>query len=123
MQLTKEEISTVHEAIFLTFLMDLANTYHRQVSLDQAPLRALYVRATQRLMDTIHADLVEVKKKLKAADIKYVELDRTKHNALHYQYFCRGYEDTFSIYRDWVKSQLRVRLGEYVKRMERQLKP
>jgi hypothetical protein len=107
---TREELGS---CALLPVMLSIVETSGRTVAASTSPLKKLYMTATQVLMNLIHADLVQVKKELKARNIRVCEDERID-GAIRYRFICRGYEDSLSLIRDVVRAEIGVKLGSYI---------
>lgn len=113
---TKEEIMLVRDYILMPLMLTTIQNNDNKVKFSSLSLKDFYMECDRALMDIIFKDLDEVKKKLRAADIRVEEL---KHDraALHYKMYVRGYEDSFYILKEFAKSEISERLGNYIAKM------
>lgn len=69
------------------------------------------------VLDTVHEyildDLRQVKWSLRAAGIKVTDPETT-HDAISCTAWIRGYEHRFDFVRDVVRSEIRIRMGQYI---------
>lgn len=105
---TKEELILIRDSVLLPMLLSVAESKRRK--------REWQAEFAERVMEMITAELRRVKEELRAAKIKVWEEDRIDF-AVYYRFNCRGYEDTFGLMKFVVKSELRVRLQQYMKRL------
>ena len=117
---TKEELEMIRDSIILPFMLDMIENERNKLERDTQPLRGLFLAANEKLMNTIHSELVRVKKELRERKIKVVE-DGRELGELRYRYWCRGYEDTFMMVKYVVKSELSVRFGKAIAEVSREL--
>lgn len=113
---TVEELLTIRDFVLLPLLLTYVENGRKSAARIDHPMKELFMMAIDALMDRIHADLVQVRKALKAANIKVWE-DAHLDSTMWYKYLYRGYEDRFAITRDLVKAEMSVRLGKYFARV------
>lgn len=115
---SKEEIELVRDYVLLPMILTIVDKNSTAIGLSSYSLKSLYVKASQVLMARIHADMSEVRKKMKTRNIKVFEEERVD-SALYYRFVCRGYEETFAIVRDVARAEISVRISRYVSDMFR----
>lgn len=120
MHISQEELTDIRDSIFLPMLLNVVENTLRKVEKEPNALKPLFIASTQSLMQTIHRDLVSIKNKLRAAQIKVWEMDRAP-AYLNYKFICRGYQDEFGMMKELVKAELGVRLADYVKKLTDEL--
>lgn len=113
---TKEELELVRDYILMPLMLTTIQNNSGKIHYSGLPLKDFYLECDKALMAAIFKDLDEVKKKLKAAQIKVEEIDGER-AALHYKLYCRGYEETFYIMKEFAKSEISERLGNYIAKM------
>lgn len=113
---SEEELDLIRDFAILPIMLDLCETQLRKLEYSSISLKKLYVVATQKLMEIIHADLVRVKKTLREHQIKVVE-EPQQEASLQYRFFCRGYQDSFGLMKEVVKAEMSVRLPQYMVRL------
>lgn len=110
---TEEELSLIRHAVILPILLTIVESNGRSIEVLSSPLKKLYLKATQALLQCIHADLMQVKKELKDRQIKIFEDDRID-GCLHYRFICRGYEHPFTMIRDVIRAELSKQITHYI---------
>ncbi|MFC4103427.1 hypothetical protein [Paenibacillus xanthanilyticus] len=113
---SKEELELVRDFVLLPMMLTIVEKNSTEIGLTSYSLKSLYIKASQVLMTRIHADLSEVRKKMKVRNIKVFEEERVD-SAIHYRFVCRGYEDTFAMMRDVARAEISVRIARYVSEM------
>lgn len=116
MYATDEEQDDIFQHIILPMILDIVDKY--MWFPEVTPLKHLHPDQFQQLLDMITLDHIEVKQRLKAADIKVVK-DWKAGPSLDYKIFVRRHEQTLFYWRNHVKAQLSVKLGEYVARLDK----
>ncbi|XEC97033.1 hypothetical protein AB6A23_11110 [Paenibacillus tarimensis] len=113
---TEEELELVRDYCILPIMLTIVENNKREMEYSTYSLRGLYVAAADKLMDRIHADLVQVRKVMRAKKFKVVEAERKGYvdTALDYTFYCRGYEFPFSLMKAVIKYEISVRLGKYI---------
>ncbi|UKS25012.1 hypothetical protein LOZ80_25890 [Paenibacillus sp. HWE-109] len=115
---TDEELNDINTYILLPMILGMIDRWMSYP--DITPLKHLHSSQFQQLLDMITLDHVEVKQKLKAADIKVVE-DWKIGSSLDYKIFARRKEESFMIWKGWAKSQIETLLGQYVGKLDKRL--
>ncbi|WP_438445922.1 hypothetical protein [Gorillibacterium sp. sgz5001074] len=73
------------------------------------------------LMSDITNDLYTLKGELKARKIKFLN-DEQGESVLYYSYLCRGYQERFGFWREAARSQISIRLGQYISSLTNRFK-
>lgn len=115
---SKEELELIRDSVLLPMILTIVDKNSTEIGLSSYSLKNLYLKASQVLMAQIHLDLSEVRKKLKAKNIKVFQEERID-SELYYRFVCRGYEDTFAIVRDVARTEISIRISKYVSDMFR----
>lgn len=118
---TKEEILAMREFIFLPFMLEMLENELRKLQNDRHPLQRLFIAVNETLTNEIYSEMVSIRKYMKEHNLKVVELDRDS-EVLHFRFWCRGYQNDFSIMRFLVKSELATRFGTRIAEVSSRLK-
>lgn len=110
---TEEELTLIRQVVILPILLTIVESNGRNIEVLSSPLKKLYLKATQALLQCIHADLIQAKKKLKERQIKVFEDDRSD-SSLQYRFICRGYEYPFNMIRDVIRAELSTQITHYI---------
>lgn len=113
-KLTSDELVLIRDSILLPMMLTIVQREYELLAIDRSVLRQLYQVAVQALMHRIQRELTAVKRELRANDIKVVDSDRPADLILYHKVIYRGYEDQFGMTRDVVKSEIGIRMGQYV---------
>jgi hypothetical protein len=116
MYATKEEQDDIFVHIILPMILDLIDKWSWFPEI--TPLKHLHPDQFQQLLDMITLDHIEVKQRLKAADVKVVK-DWKAGSTLDYKIFVRRREQKLTYWRNHVKAQMSVKLGEYVGKLDK----
>jgi hypothetical protein len=110
---TEEELNLIRHVVLLPIMLTIVESNGRSIETLSSPLKKLYIKATQVLLQHIHTDLVHIKKTLRERNIKVFEDERID-GSLRYRFVCRGYEDHFVMIRDVVRAELSVKITHYI---------
>ncbi|MBO7745827.1 hypothetical protein I8J29_16585 [Paenibacillus sp. MWE-103] len=110
--ITTEERGLVRDNIILLKMLEMIDLNRNQIENSTNLLRPIFLKAADRLIDLILADLKNIRMQLRKANIKWWEAEQ-KDLILNYHIVCRGFEDTFGMTRDVAKTQLSIKFGEY----------
>ncbi|MDF2652502.1 MAG: hypothetical protein K0Q73_8307 [Paenibacillus sp.] len=113
---TAEEMDDILKYIVLLMLLDLIDKY--MWFPEPTPLKHLHNDQFQELLDMISLDHVEVKQRLKAANIKVVQNWKVG-STLDYKIYARRYEENLSFWKNHVKSEMSITLGQYVSKLDK----
>lgn len=84
-----------------------------------SPLKHLHPDQFQELLDMITIDHVEVKQRLRAANVKVVENWKAGSSSLDYKVYVRRMEENLFFWKGAIKSEISIRLGNYVARLDK----
>jgi len=115
---SKEEMEWIRDSVLLPMILTIVDKNSTEISLSSYSLKTLYLKASQILMAEIHSDLSEIRKQLKARNIKVFQEEHID-SAMYYRFICRGYEDTFAIVRNVARAEISVRIAKYIANMFR----
>ncbi|MGU3473177.1 hypothetical protein ACLBWT_18765 [Paenibacillus sp. D51F] len=113
---TREELGWIREYTLLPMLLTLMERNCQELERTQLSMRTIYIKVTHKMMDLVSQDLFEVKRSLKNSNIKIYPDEQVDTQGAHYRFICRGYEDRFVLMRDIVRSDMSVRLTNYMKK-------
>jgi hypothetical protein len=113
---TSEELTDINTYILLPMLLDMIDRWMSWP--DFTPLKHLHDEQFQQLLDMITLDHIEVKQKLKVADIKVVKAWRPG-ASLDYKIYVRRFEENHMLWKGWAKAEMSVLLGKYVARLDK----
>lgn len=113
---TPEEFDDIKTFVVLPMLLDLIDKW--MWFSDNTPLKHLHKDQFQQLLDLITLDHIEVKQRLKKADIKVVR-DVKISTSYDYKLYVRRYEENVRFWKGHIKSEISVRLGKYVARLDK----
>jgi hypothetical protein len=111
---TRKELELMRECIILPIALKIVEQKSMEVGMSSQTLRPLYLAATKILGKHIREDVRQSKKALLESDIRVFE-DTKDDTSLYYRYVCRGREDAFIITRDFMRSAISARIGNYAK--------
>ncbi|SFJ59128.1 hypothetical protein SAMN02799624_05146 [Paenibacillus sp. UNC496MF] len=110
--ITTEERGLVRDNIILLKMLEMIDFNRKQIENSTNLLRPIFLKAADRLLDLVLADLKNIRLQLRKANIKWWEGEQ-KNLVLSYHIVCRAFEDTFGMTRDVAKTQLSIKFGEY----------
>lgn len=110
---TREELELIRNYVLLPIMLDVIQNNSDKLKYDLSPLNELFLLSGQKLMDRVHDDLAAARKEMRRIGIKVEETDRER-AALHFTFWIRGYEDTFSLIREVIKAEISTRLARYI---------
>ncbi|MUT66843.1 hypothetical protein [Paenibacillus sp. NEAU-GSW1] len=116
----KEELELIRDFVLLPMMLNIVDKNCRDIELSFYSMKALYMKASQVLMNRIETDLASVRRQLKERNIRVFQDEmESEGGAIHYRFVCRGYEDRFSMIRDAARAEISVRIAKYIARMFR----
>ncbi|MGO4500069.1 hypothetical protein AB4114_29765 [Paenibacillus sp. 2RAB27] len=109
---TTEEINMMRDYALLPIIHSIILKKAREVEGSSETLRVLYSKVAKVLAKNIHADLLKVKRSLMERNIRIFEEEKDD-RMIRYRYNYGGYEDSFTITRDYMRAEIGVRIGRY----------
>ena len=113
---TRKELEMMREYILLPVALHIVDKKILEVERSPQMLKLLYSTAAKVLAKHILEDVQKSKKVLHEQNIRVFE-DTKDDSELTYRYICRGYEDRFVMTRDFMRAEISVRIGRYVRRL------
>lgn len=111
---TEEDLKLIRTYALLPIILTIVETnYHTIKSAPTTPLKKMYVRATQLLINMIQEDLAQIRKDIKQRHISVYEEERSE-GSLRFRFVYHGYENHFSMLRDVVRAEVSVRIAQYM---------
>lgn len=110
---TTEELELMKDSVLLPIMHTFVLKRTHTVENSSDPLRQLYAKTTEVLAKHIQLDLLQVRRCLAEKKIHIHEDEKDDH-MLRYRYKYRGYEDHFTITRDYLRVEMGMRIGRYV---------
>lgn len=112
MEPTQEEMAIIRDYIFIPYLIQTCEGQLKKLQASDIFLKEMPIMFTKALINRLHDDLRATRQKLRAANIKVWELQKTA-DSLNYRYTCRGREKDLAILRVVGRSELMRRLDDY----------
>lgn len=119
--ITAEERTMIRDYILLPHLQSMVQKSLDDIEYSTNILKRLYLMAGQRILDQIIKDSRNLKRELKQRDIRILEIEYEDF-VINHHYHCRGYQDVFGITRDAMKSEISLKLSQYISELARYLK-
>ncbi|MFB6365066.1 hypothetical protein ACFCP7_13480 [Paenibacillus elgii] len=111
---TPEEYTMARDYILLPHMLTMIERNIEEIRASTNILKRLYMIAAQTVMNQIHKDMYSLRRELSKRNIKVIN-DEQIDLVIYYKIICRGYEERFGIVRDVVRSEISVRLTNYLK--------
>ena len=118
---TEEELYLVRDHILLPHMLTMVDNSIDEIKHSNNILNRLFMDAAFVLRDLIDKDRRTIKKELFKRNIR-VELHEQVDFIVHHKIFCRGYEDKFPMTREVMRTQIRLQLTEYIRKISQLLK-
>ncbi|OAB30288.1 hypothetical protein PMSD_21150 [Paenibacillus macquariensis subsp. defensor] len=112
--LTRKEMDMMREYILLPVALHIVEKKILEVEISPQMLKLLYSTAAKVLAKHIREDIQKSKKVLFERNIRVFE-DSKSDSELTYRYICRGMEDQFVMTKDYMRAEVSVRIGRYVR--------
>jgi hypothetical protein len=113
---TKEELELIRASILIPIMMDITQKNIDEMHRQSITLKPLFIRAGEKLLDTLTKRVSEVRKQLRQSQIKVWESRHGGHT-VYYKYLCRGYEEEFGIIREVMKAEISIQLADYMRKV------
>jgi hypothetical protein len=112
--------TTVRDYVLLPLMLTMVQKAADEVKNSSNILRRHFMVSTQILMDRITKEMYSIRKELTKRNIKVVN-DEQVDLVVYHKIICRGYEERFGMMRDVVRSEISVRLTNYLTEMSKLL--
>lgn len=119
--LTKKEMEMMREYVLLPVTLHIIEKKILEVEISPQMLKLLYSTAAKVLANHIRKDMQQSKKNLFERNIRVFE-DTKNDSELTYRYTCRGLEDRFTMTKDYMRAEVSVRIGRYVRKLATDMK-
>jgi len=119
--ITIEEMTMIRDYILLPHMESMVKKSLNDIEYSTNVLKRLYLMAGQKVLDQIVNDSRKLKRELKQRNIRILEI-KYEDFVINHHYFCRGYNDVFGITRDAMKSEISLRLSQYISDLAKYLK-
>jgi len=111
---TNKEMDMIRDSVLLPVALQIVEKKSIEVEMSTQTLKLLYSAAAKILARHIREDVMKNKRALLERHIHVFE-DTKDDNSLCYRYSCRGREDRFIMTKDFIRSEISVRIGRYAK--------
>jgi hypothetical protein len=117
---SKEELELIRDYCLMPMLLDIVEKNRKDMEFANHSLKRLYIKAAEALAKKIHVDLYEIRKELKRINCRVNEMkDKYDPAAVHFEFWLRGYHNEFGLMKEVVRSEMSVRLADYIAGMFR----
>ncbi|UUZ85694.1 hypothetical protein LJK88_20625 [Paenibacillus sp. P26] len=117
---TQEEFVLIRDYILLPYMLTMLQRSIDDIEHGSNLMKKLYLSAGRTVMDKISADMLELRRQLKQRNIKITGEEHVEMVVYHH-IVCRGYEERFGMIRDVMRSEISIRLSQYVKEIASRL--
>lgn len=114
--LTGKEMELMREYILLPVALHIVEKKILEVEMSPQMLKLLYSTAAKVLANHIREDVQKSKKILFERNIRVFE-DTKSDTELTYRYVCRGLEDQLTMTKDFMRAEVSVRIGRYLRQL------
>lgn len=111
---TTEDITLIRDKAVLDNLQIMVERNLQGIKGSSYLLTRMYVAVTQLILNRINADLRQLRQDMRQRRIKITGEDH-QDDILHFNFVCRGYQDRFGVMRETLRTEMSLRLGQYVK--------
>lgn len=116
--ITAEERRMMRDYILLTHMLTLVQKSIDDLQFTDSILRDTYLLFNEHIEGMVFMDLKIHRLALKHHGIQVTKEEHSKDGfVIYYYYTCRGYTDRLGLTRDVMRSEISIRLGEYVSRI------
>lgn len=111
---TNEETELIRDFILYPHILRMIHKSQEDIDAAHVSLKGIIGRCLDFLMSRATKDYYELKRNLKARNIRVVE-EEANEGILYYRYYCRGYEERFGIVRETLRNEIISRMTAYTK--------
>lgn len=111
--ITMEERRMLRDYILLPYIETMIKRSMANFENSTDVLRRLYLAAALRILSDVNRDKVRLKRELKSRKIQITE-EISSELVQYYDIICRGYTERFGLTRDVMRSEISLRLTQYV---------
>ncbi|WP_240413715.1 hypothetical protein [Paenibacillus periandrae] len=111
---TKKELEMMRDSVILPVALNIVEKKSIEAEISSQTLKLLYSSAAKILAKCIREDVQKSKKALVESNIRVFE-DTKDDTAIYYRFICRGHEDQFTMTKDFMRAEVSVKIGRYVK--------
>lgn len=111
--ITSEERIMLRDYIILPHLETMVKRSLADIERSSNVMKRLYLLSGMSVLSAVTQDINRLKRELNQRNIRII-VDEQTDFVRYYSYTCRGYTDRFGITRDVIKSEISVRLAEYI---------
>lgn len=109
---TSEETEMIRDVILYPHILQMIHKSQDDIGAAHIALKGIIGRCLDFLMSRATNDYYELKRSLKARNIRVVE-EEANEGILYFRYFCRGYEERFGIVRETLRHAIIKRMNAY----------
>jgi len=109
-----EELEMLRDYILLPHLLTMLERSRADIERSANLLKPAYLAAADALLDRATQEMRQLRRELAQRRIKITGEEYDGEMVYYYSYVCRGYTDQFGIVREVMRSQLSVKLGQYI---------
>lgn len=114
-RITADELTMLRDYILLPHMESMVQRSITDIEHSTNILRKLYAMAGSQVLDQIVKDRYRLRQELRKRDIRILAEEQNPTNfIINHRYYCRGYQDTFGMTRDVMKSEISTRLSKYI---------
>ncbi|MDQ1913202.1 hypothetical protein RAC89_22660 [Paenibacillus sp. GD4] len=113
---TQKELELMRDFIILPVALGIVEKKRRETEMSSLTLKILYSAAAKVLVKSIQEDVQQSRKALVEKQIRVFE-DSKDASEIVYRYVCRGYENRFVMTKDYMRSEVSVRIERYVRNL------
>ncbi|RCX22937.1 hypothetical protein DFP94_101526 [Fontibacillus phaseoli] len=111
--ITMKERRMLRDYILLPYIETMIKRSMANIENSTDVLRRLYLAAALRILSDVSRDKVRLKRELKSRKIQITE-EISSELVQYYDIVCRGYTERFGLTRDVMRSEISLRLTQYV---------
>jgi len=117
-----EELEMLRDYILLPHLLAMLERSRADIERSDNLLKPMYLMATDALLDRGTQEMRQLRRELAQRRIKITGEEYDGQMVYYYSYVCRGYTDQFGIVREVMRSQLSMKLGNYLSDLKQVIK-
>lgn len=111
---TLDELEMIRDALLLPNMVIMLERQREEMEYSQHMLKPLYLKVVDALIAAVNRDLSQLRMELRRRKIK-TWAGEQKDLVVYIQFVCRGYEDRLGVMREVLRSEIQIRLTQYIK--------
>lgn len=119
-RMTVEEMTIMQEYVLIPHMLTMVNNAIDDLKHSKGFMNPLYLVAAYRLYDLIERDRKRLRREMDRRRISIMPDDQ-RDMVIYHKVICRGYEERFGVIREVMRSRIRVKMTEYMEKIDKML--